>query len=262
MDHRRWLVLVIFSVVAIFQPDSLFGKSNSRFIDRDHAYRREISLQTGLIRLQSRDLIRENPDFDLGFHFRPVLKLNYQLQLSENWWSGFYFGYGEIKTDFFLQSAQLPKYHTRLGFIAYGNFVDMGSYGLYRRIIMDKWMVQGKVGLGLFMTLGSEQFEQIQEGNSTQLNRYAQIQDVSADKMERNSFNSYLEIQAGRIFGHHSLGLSLSYQRFGFTSERSPANIFEKKYEIYTGNNNFHYANLNFTVADACRFELVYSFQY
>lgn len=261
MDHRRWLVLVIYSVVLIFQIDSLFGKSNSRFFDHDRTYRREISVQTGLIQLQSSRLIQANPEFDLRFYYRPSIRLNNQLQTSSHWWFGYYIGYGEVRTDYFLKLGLLPKYHTRLGFIACGNFLEGGAYGLYRRIILDHWMVQGKLGIGGFMTPGFDRYEQIQEGNSPYLSRYAEIHEVSTVKMERMSAFGYLEIQAGRIFGRHSVGLSVGYQRFGIFPDH-PANIFEKKYEIYTGKSNDHYANLNFTVADACRFELVYSFQY
>lgn len=161
-----------------------------------------------------------------------------------------------------LKPEYLPQYHTRLGFIARGNFIDMGSYAVYRRIILDHWVLQGKLGGGQFLKPGTGHYEVIQEGNSPYLSQYAHIQDVSPETIYRHSLSAYVEIQAGRNLGRHTVSLSAAYQRFGNASQQTPAYIFHKKYEIYTRNSTFYYANLRHALADASRIELVYSFRY
>lgn len=262
MDHRRWLVIFIYSVVVIFQIDSLFGKSNSRFIDRDSAIRREVSLQAGLIRIQSQDMMRANPDFDIRFHFRPVIIVNYQLKMSEHWWIGTYLGYGEIKTDLFIKKPYLPDFHTRLGIIARGNYLDIGSYYAYRMTHGNTWIIQGKIGYTIFFNLGKDRYEPIQNGSKADLTSYAEIREVSETPWKHFSLSSFVEAQVGRNFGRHSICLSLAYQRFGSRGTLPPANFFRQKYEIHTGNNKVQYVNLTHRVSNACRIELVYSFRF
>lgn len=261
MDHRRWLVLVIFSVVVIFQPASLFGKSTSGFLDRDSTIRREVSLQTGLIRIQSPDVIRANPDFDVRFHFRPVLIVNYQLQLSERWWVGNYIGYGELRTDLFIKESHLPDFHTRLGIIAQGDYLDVGSYYAYRMTLVNSWIFQGKIGYTIFFNLGKDHYERIQDGSRADLTSYAEIREVSDAPRSRFSLSSFVEAQVGRNFGRHSFCLSMAYQRFGSRGGLPPANFFRRKYEIHTGNNKVHSVNLTHRVSNAYRIELVYCFR-